>query len=182
MNITASRLQYLDAIGVQVWEERAEVTVVIEKPAEPEQHAYIAPNESLAQADWFIIKDGSDVQEPEVEHLLSNIRLAGNIPQASSYITQMEMNSTTYQKQVFAEIEQAQPKVVLILGEAVAQSILKSSQGIGELRGCVQQVDAISAQVVVSHSLHDLIAQPLLKRETWADIQLAKSASIRGTH
>jgi len=87
-----------------------------------------------------------------------------------------------YRQQVLGEIEQVQPKVVLILGEVVAQSILKTSEGIGELRGRVQSLSDASVQVVVSHSPYDLIAQPLLKRETWADIQLAKLESIRGTH
>jgi len=185
MNITASRLQYLDAIGVQVWEERAEPVVILEPTAEPKKVATLAASKLLQQADWFILKDSSPSQQ-DAEHLFSNLCFAGNIPQASSYVTAINLDSTTGRQQILAEIEQVQPKVILVLGEGAAQNLLKSSERMSELRACEQKTDDISATIVVSHSPANLIAQPLLKRETWADLQLAtqlaKAISIKGAH
>jgi len=185
MNITASRLQYLNAIGVQVWEERAEPAVIIEAAIEPERIANAVPDKLLQQADWFVVKDSSNSQQ-DAEHLFSNICLAGKIPQASLYVTTVNAQSAKYRQQVLAEIQQVQPKVILVFGERAAQCLLKSNANISELRGRVQKMGDISTSIIITHSPSDLITTPLLKRETWADLQLAiqvaKEESTRGTH
>jgi uracil-DNA glycosylase len=65
------------------------------------------------------------------------------------------------------------PKTCVIFGEATAQSWLKTSDNLVNLRGKLHLANHL--QIVVTHHPHDLLITPVLKREAWQDLCLARS-------
>ena len=74
------------------------------------------------------------------------------------------------------EIERFEASAALVLGEQAAQLVIKTSEPFSALRGKVHQVHA--SNIIVSHSLAHLLAEPLYKREAWQDLKLLKSVLI----
>ncbi len=68
------------------------------------------------------------------------------------------------------QVDILQPKFILILGRIAAQSLLKTTQPLRELRG--QAVDLFEAKAVVTYHPAALLREPGLKRSTWEDVQL----------
>jgi uracil-DNA glycosylase family 4 len=70
------------------------------------------------------------------------------------------------------QIALVQPKVILVMGRAAVQSILKSSEPIGKLRGRVHQVAGIP--LIVTYHPAYLLRNPVDKALAWADLCLAR--------
>ncbi len=60
---------------------------------------------------------------------------------------------------------------LLLLGEAAAQMVLDTDEALDQLRGAVQLPQQPQLQVVVSHSLSELLTLHELKSTLWRDIQ-----------
>ena len=82
-------------------------------------------------------------------------------------------------------IEISKPKVVLALGNAAVQTLLKRSEGITRLRGRWVDYPLDEGSVPLMPSFHPafLLRQPGLKRESWRDIlavreRLAEAGSL----
>ncbi len=69
------------------------------------------------------------------------------------------------------QIELADPKVVILLGEQAAQHLLNTEQPISALRGRVH--DRLGRHVVPTFHPDFLLRNPTRKRDCWMDIQLA---------
>ncbi|PCI66811.1 MAG: hypothetical protein COB26_10755 [Piscirickettsiaceae bacterium] len=218
---TSVRRQYLDAMGIQVWEERGVVPVKVEL-AEPKvkvgslgdlEHGELfvtvqsckacglsndgAPKISpvaRSQSPWFVVGDVPLHQDnrslslfsPKALQLFNDMLLSvGENPQTTYQTTRIkcaqssiEPTNSDYaycQPFLIREIELIKPKVVLLLGEAAAQSVIGSSKGIDELRGKVYTLDAIGIPCVVTYHPDQLLQTPLLKKAVWDDIRLAKA-------
>ncbi|ORU93219.1 MAG: hypothetical protein A6F70_04905 [Cycloclasticus sp. symbiont of Bathymodiolus heckerae] len=178
MSITASRLQYLDAIGVQVWEERTSTCeAVLVSTAKIDNSQELA--EPLPKADWFIVGAGESSQKQpgnsKEADLLSNILLAAGIVSSDIYITAAGNTSDQAGLREFVrdEIERVQPNVILVFGADDAQRLLRTNDNIDRLRQSAQKLEGISAPIIVSHGLQYLIENPLAKSDTWIDVQQA---------
>ncbi len=186
MSITANRLQYLDAIGVQVWEERkSSIKVVTMEPDESQVIKTVTSTleaSSQPQADWFIVSESSsclsDAEKVHVDHLLSNILFAGGVSRSMSHVVSTTVDSVMSEQQLLNDIQVVQPKVILLLGESETQNFLQLDGDVSELRGTVQKAEKTSVPIVVSHGIQKLMAEPLLKRETWHDVQLALQITV----
>ncbi|MCK5386484.1 MAG: uracil-DNA glycosylase [Gammaproteobacteria bacterium] len=71
------------------------------------------------------------------------------------------------------QIKLLQPKLILALGNAAAQRLLKSKSTMSRLRGQLHYVDGINAPILVSYHPTYLLAAPNEKRKAWEDLQLA---------
>lgn len=71
------------------------------------------------------------------------------------------------------QISLLKPKLILALGNAAAQQLLKSKSTMSRLRGQLHYVDNIDAPVIVSYHPTYLLAAPNEKRKAWQDLQLA---------
>ena len=71
------------------------------------------------------------------------------------------------------QISLVQPKLILALGNASAQRLLKSKSAMNRLRGQLHYVDGINAPILVSYHPTYLLAAPNEKRKAWEDLQLA---------
>lgn len=71
------------------------------------------------------------------------------------------------------QISLLKPKLILALGNAAAQQLLKSKSTMTRLRGQLHYVDGITAPILVSYHPTYLLAAPNEKRKAWEDLQLA---------
>ena len=71
------------------------------------------------------------------------------------------------------QISLIQPKLILVLGNASAQKLLKSKSNMNRLRGQLHYIDGINAPILVSYHPTYLLASPNEKRKAWEDLQLA---------
>jgi len=71
------------------------------------------------------------------------------------------------------QISLLQPKLILALGNAAAQRLLKSKSTMNRLRGQLHYVDGINVPILVSYHPAYLLAAPNEKRKAWQDIQFA---------
>ncbi len=72
------------------------------------------------------------------------------------------------------QIELVRPKVILAMGKFAAQSVLKSDEAIGRLRGRVHQHQGVP--VVVTYHPAYLLRNPADKALAWDDLCLAREA------
>jgi DNA polymerase len=70
------------------------------------------------------------------------------------------------------QISLVQPKAILCLGLTAAQSLLKTTEGLGKLRGRVMTYEGIP--VMVTYHPAALLRNPNWKRPTWEDVQAVR--------
>jgi DNA polymerase len=211
-------MKYLDAIGIQVWEERAPQTVQVledfNTPIEADDLAQLYAivdacthceashsrnkvvfNAGPAQADWMVVggfpSQSDDMQgRPYTDvsgRLLDDMLLAIGVKRQAVYVTtsvkchsadgqEPAANLLACRQYLIRQIELVQPSVVLVFGEQAAKSLLATSESMTELRGKLHVLDGISASIIVSQSLDDLLKTPLLKKQAWEDLTLAKNS------
>jgi len=195
MMVAACRREYLDAMGVQLWVERANDAAL------PEPVLNAVPNENVSlycegpeQAPLLIV-GGFPTQQNEQQvrpftgqalKLLEQMLLASGLhTTAHQLILSVDVpvagDATLNKKQLarcraqlVQQINDVSPQVVFVLGEMSAQSLLKSSATLGQLTGASQRVDDLHAAIIASPDLDYLMRQPSAKKQAWADIQRVK--------
>ena len=68
-----------------------------------------------------------------------------------------------------SQLKAVAPRMVLVLGESVAQFLFKTDASVADLRGSWR--DLVGFQTMVSHGPNRLLQEPALKRETWSDLK-----------
>lgn len=68
-------------------------------------------------------------------------------------------------------LQTVQPKLVVVMSEAVAQQLLQSAESLASLRGTVHTLEGIA--LVVTYELSHLLQVRLDKEKAWADLCLA---------
>ncbi|MFN6993440.1 MAG: uracil-DNA glycosylase family protein [Aquincola tertiaricarbonis] len=76
------------------------------------------------------------------------------------------------------QIALVQPKVILAMGRFAVQSLLRSNEPIGKLRGQVHQYQGVP--LVVTYHPAYLLRQPMDKARSWDDLCLAAEVMERG--
>lgn len=71
---------------------------------------------------------------------------------------------------IAAKAERYPLRAVLVFGETTCQYLFPHAS-YHELLGTSQRLDKLSLEVLVTHSLYELLTNPLLKRETWRHLQ-----------
>lgn len=84
-----------------------------------------------------------------------------------------EEQSESCEPYLLRQISLVQPKLILALGNAAAQRLLKSKSTMNRLRGQLHYIDGINAPILVSYHPTYLLASPNEKRKAWEDLQLA---------
>ena len=84
-----------------------------------------------------------------------------------------ETQAESCEPYLLRQISLVQPKLILALGNASAQRLLKSKSTMNRLRGQLHYVDGINAPILVSYHPTYLLAAPNEKRKAWEDLQLA---------
>ena len=84
-----------------------------------------------------------------------------------------EDEATSCEPYLLRQIKLLQPKLILALGNAAAQRLLKSKSTMSRLRGQLHYVDGINAPILVSYHPTYLLAAPNEKRKAWQDLQIA---------
>jgi len=75
------------------------------------------------------------------------------------------------------QIKLLQPKFILIAGRVAAQTLLKTSEGIGKLRGKFTEieVDGKTYPLLVTYHPAALLRNEEYKRPAWEDLKLLRS-------
>lgn len=71
------------------------------------------------------------------------------------------------------EMQIAQPKMMVVMGEAIAQAILQSTEDLTSLRSKLHQFNGVT--LVVTYDLATLLQNRLDKAKAWDDLRLAMS-------
>ncbi|MDI1309709.1 MAG: hypothetical protein PSV17_09795 [Methylotenera sp.] len=69
---------------------------------------------------------------------------------------------------ILASISEMQTKLLLVMGEAVAQVILQSAESIAQLRGATHQLHGVA--LVATYGLEHLLQNPVDKAKIWRDL------------
>lgn len=196
MMMSARRREYLYAMGVQLWVDRAN-DAALQEPvlsAVPDEDVSLYC-EGPEQAPLVIV-GGFPTQLDEQQarpftgqalKLLEQILLASGLNTSARFLIQsvhvpasgdehLDVKQlANCRHQLVQQIKEVSPRVVFVLGEMSAQSLLKSTASLSQLAGDSQQVDDIPCPIIVSHDLACLMRQPVAKRQAWADIQRVKA-------
>lgn len=145
--------------------------------------------EGQTTADWFVVshtltETGMLLSEPSRQLFEGILRSANEITSAC-YLTstvkcvQPERAITAKERQNCAsflthQMRLVRSKVVVLLGEEVAQHVLSTSDPIEQMRGKRLSLTSIDIPIVVTYHPDDLLHSPQLKRAVWQDIQFAK--------
>jgi uracil-DNA glycosylase len=108
---------------------------------------------------WLFICPESRVDIGLQSTLFNNILHALKIDKTNQLVTEnlAEINAT----------------VTVVMGEQLAQHLLKTQESLENLRGQIHQFQ--SAALIVTYSLADLLAKPIDKAKAWQDLCLARS-------
>jgi uracil-DNA glycosylase family 4 len=71
------------------------------------------------------------------------------------------------------QLELIQPKFILTLGRIAAQTLLKTTQSLGRLRGKVHEYHGV--RLIATYHPAALLRYPHYKTDTWQDVQLLRS-------
>jgi DNA polymerase len=71
-------------------------------------------------------------------------------------------------------IQVAQPKLIIVMGETIAQTLLQSTGKLADLRGKIHKIQDIA--LVVTYDLAHLLQNLLDKAKVWDDLRLAMQA------
>ncbi|OUR82176.1 hypothetical protein A9Q82_07480 [Cycloclasticus sp. 46_120_T64] len=196
MRTAARHLEYLDAMGVQVWFDRRVTPQASNVDGGSVQPRSVEPlffSGSLPAQVMVIsaFPSSQDVQQVspfsgDSARLLAQMLQALGLQYDECYlINSADMPATgdsQLDKQCLAEcrayllqqIHEVSPKVILLLGEAAAQSLLKSSDPLVKLTADQPSVDDIALPMVVTQPLEGLLQQPLTKKQSWSELQRLK--------
>jgi len=84
-----------------------------------------------------------------------------------------EQQAASCESYLLRQIYLLKPKLILALGTAAAQSLLKTKSSMNRLRGQLHYVDGIRSPILISYHPTYLLAAPNEKRKAWEDLQLA---------
>jgi len=76
------------------------------------------------------------------------------------------------------QVELVQPLMIMALGRFAAQSLLKTTESIGQLRGRMHHYEPFRIPLIVTYHPAYLLRSPLAKRKVWLDFLLARRSFI----
>jgi uracil-DNA glycosylase family 4 len=176
--MNASKINYLQAMGIQAWELRQASNL-------DQTRTETAFGVGNMHADLMIIGEGPGVDEdPQGEsfvgrsgQLLTAMLEAIGIERKAVYIANIvnRAEPTPEDCMLFLEKQIAllQPKLLLAVGEIAARALLKSDAPLSELRGKIHMFGTELIPLVVTYHPAHLLRHPVDKRATFEDLQMA---------
>jgi DNA polymerase len=76
------------------------------------------------------------------------------------------------------QVELVQPSMIMALGRFAAQSLLKTTESIGQLRGQLHSYEPFRIPLIVTYHPAYLLRSPLAKRKVWLDLVLAQRSLV----
>ncbi len=171
--LSSQQLSILHEMGIPVWEERlaaAEIetgSASIAEPANtPQQKAeYQSEIRELPEsARYFIIVDNSEFSQLE-KRLLQAMLRSVNIAMTEVFV----LSISDFRDYEAALSLAEQQRLLLLLGDNVASSVIGINAGLGEHRGQTYRVSD-NLEAIVSFSLQQLINTPENKASAWQDL------------
>lgn len=155
--LTEKNRYYLATMGIDVWLPKSSRKVVVEKPI---NHCVFLLRSILDDAVvgelWLEVFE-HEFAEDEVLKLLDAMLKAINV--------------VCKKTEVPAPVSAAPMPVVIVMGEALAQYVLRSKKTLDELREAnLHQLDA-GKQLLVTYHPVQLLRQPGDKRKAWTDLK-----------
>ena len=192
----AQRLQYLDAMGIDVWVPRHQAPdrivgsddIDLQSEQDCQQCQLYQTGQRIHlgadnfNTDWLIIHDEHTLSS-EAELLLTEMFKAIGLDREAFYVTSIvkcmpEQNQPVKMAELFAcqnylrhQIQLIQPKIIIVMGKTVAEILLAIDAPLSELRGVVHQLN--QTPLVVLHHPAYLLQYLDKKSEAWQDLQLA---------
>ncbi len=144
------------------------------------------------EADWLFVGEAPGVEEDRqgepfvgrAGQLLNAMLFALGLERETVYIANvLKCRPPNNRDPMGEEVRQCEPylhrqvalirpRIIVALGRFAAQSLLKTTEPIGRLRGRVHHYDGIP--LVVTYHPAYLLRSPHDKRKAWADLQLAR--------
>ncbi|MDR1561270.1 MAG: uracil-DNA glycosylase [Holosporaceae bacterium] len=152
-----------------VGNERAEILLLGEAPGAEEDKQGIP---FVGQSGQLLDKMLAAIELDRTKVYITNIlpwRPPGNRTPTNQEI---EM----FRPYVLKHISLINPKVVVCLGGTAAKALLKTSQGIVQLRGKWINIEEVSAKIIPTFHPAYLLRAPSQKREAWQDFLNIKEA------
>lgn len=153
----ATQKPYLDTMGITSWKER-------KSPSCPESS--VVTNRGT---DWLVVLTSTDATEANLS-LLDKILAAAKAKPSSQMIQAPEAGP---QRDLEEWVRFAKAKMVLVLGEPLAQSLLGTGIDLQAFRQKSWPAMRVTAPIVVTHPLSAL-GEQASKREAWHDVQYAQ--------
>ena len=76
------------------------------------------------------------------------------------------------------QIRLIQPRLILAVGRIAAQNLLQNDAPVGRLRGRIHRYGPTGIPLVVTYHPAYLLRSPAQKRKSWADLMLARTATV----
>lgn len=159
--LDARRQQLLAAMGITAWQPRAT----------QQQSVPSAPSALL------VVVGQPDVETGQSGELLTNMLAAIGFPHRQGVvICAVESADAREKTRLEGVIEQAQPLVILALGQTAAQALTGRCDTLDALRAHWYEAGAQATPAYVSFHPADLLADPRLKAKAWEDLIAVQSA------
>lgn len=131
------------------------------------------PGTAVATADWLVVGDPLDPNDPQQEQLLDNLlRAIGVSRQAPARAARAAFVDDP--TGIEAAIASAAPRCVIALGRGAASALLGRDEPVGAWRGRSHRHGDVP--VVVTFALAFLLRHPAEKAKAWLDLCLAVGA------
>lgn len=169
------RTEYLEVLELlPVWQLRKPLldqqAVVSERPQDAEPVAQNPVDAVEPQASPTVVTFANETGALRLIHHADGLTNdAQTLLQNITNSMQLKRQQTSSQS--LEEALQQLTTVLLVLGEALANTVLSSQQDLQQLRGKPHAVDAM--QVIVSYDLEAMLDQPAIKAQVWKDCCLA---------
>lgn len=178
MRRVLDQTQWLEAIGIDpFW-------IVDEVPLVPEPSPAAATSK-LPQADWLLFEEPAEVDSEIVKlqaaKLLDAMLASLGLKRDQGVCIIRGPIATEFcarQHIIHQQIAEVQPKIVIALGLAAAQSVLHAETSLERDRGCMHEhhQEGLKVPVVVTFAPAHLLTHPENKGQAWQDLLLAQAA------
>lgn len=182
--LTSQQLLILNEMGIPVWQERL-ATVQIEtgsasiaEPADTPGQEADYPSEVKELPDfarYLIIVDNSELSQLEKRLLQAMLRSVGI---AMTEVIVLSISDFRDYEAALSLTEQQ--RLLLLLGDNVASSIIDINAGVGEHKGQTYRVFN-NVEAIVTFSLQQLINTPENKAAAWQDLLRCRAYSSQAT-
>jgi DNA polymerase len=196
----ALRLQYLEAMGIDVWVPRegsVSAAVIADDQQDKAAHSVDSVSCGLCdpiaavgnqQADWLLVVAAPDVDDNRqglsfeknagllLAEMLRTIDLSVEdvfiLPLLACKAVNHDADAQFCMEHFMSQQKLIQPKMILAIGDKAAQALLKTRQPLASLRGQCHYINNFPV-VVVEHPAY-LLRSLLEKRQAWQDLCFAK--------
>ncbi len=128
--------------------------------------------EAVSQTSSNVLMFADETSDLQLMHLADGVTNAAQ-QLLNNIANSMQLKGQPTSGKSLTEALQQPTKVLLVLGETLANELMSSQQGLQQLRGKQHTIE--DRQVVVSYDLEAMLNQPAIKAQVWQDCCFAMS-------